>query len=301
MIVVERPGARTTVQDLGRAGLGSFGVAPSGAMDQHAFRAANLLVANPLDAAALEATLIGPRLAFERDAIIALTGAAFDATIDGEPIPYAEAVRARAGAVLDVGRARGGARCIIAVRGGIDAPKTLGSRSLHVAGTLGPRALRGGDTLSIGGHDPSAPLRRMPGMTWRCPDRFRVVRGPQWGLFDGEALFGSAYTVSTEADRTGVRFEGGRLRARTHDIDPEGTTSGALQVPGDGYPIALGPDRPITGGYPKIASIIAADRGLLAYARPGDTVAFDMVTVDTARALSAEKQRDLVRRIEEIA
>src|SRR3954462_721430 len=103
------PGTQTTVQDWpGRLGLWDVGVPPSGPMDPLALRLANRVVGNPEGAAALELTVTGATLRFDADAVIALTGAQMEATLDGVAVPYWEPLRVPRGAVLALGRIRGG-------------------------------------------------------------------------------------------------------------------------------------------------------------------------------------------------
>ncbi|TMK20888.1 MAG: hypothetical protein E6G68_04100 [Actinobacteria bacterium] len=162
-IRVLEPGAFTTVQDLGRPGWRSSGVPPSGAMDPLAFRLANLLAGNREDAAGLEITMIGPLLTFEHDAVVALAGASFDAELNGEPMPAERSVRVPAGATLRIAKARRGVRSYLALRGGVDVPPVLGSRSTFAQGGLGGvrgAALKPGDYLRAGTARGDAPMRR---------------------------------------------------------------------------------------------------------------------------------------------
>jgi allophanate hydrolase subunit 2 len=116
-----------------------------------------------------------------------------------------------------------------------------------------------------------------------------------------KAFFENEFRVSPRSDRVGVRLDGEPIEhAGPADIDPEGVVTGAIQVPGDGQPIILGPDRPVTGGYAKIATVIAADLGRIAQARPGDTLRFVAVTLDEARAAWRERERALAEDIEDL-
>lgn len=309
-IHVHAPGALTTVQDLGRPGWGSAGVAPSGAMDAFALRAANLLVGNDADAAGLEITITGPELVFMDAAVVALAGAPFDVALDGTPAPRGESIRVSSGGRLVIGRATIGARGYLAVRGGIDVPLILGSRSTHVAAGLGGklgRALTTGDPLNVGRSQNDQPLRRLgtDALTPIAPEQIvRVVPGPQEDSFTQrgiDSFFTSPFRVSPRSDRTGVRLEGESIEhAGPADLDPEAVVTGAIQMPGDGQPIVLGPDRPATGGYVKIASVIAADLPLIAQARPGDTLRFVRATVEEARQAWRDRERAVAEGIEDI-
>ena len=308
-IHVVSPGAFTTVQDLGRPGWGSAGVPPSGAMDPYAFRTANLLAGNDESASALEITLQGPTLRFEAEATVALGGATVDADLDGTPVPTLESFRIASGSTLRVKHCVRGVRAYLAVRGGIDVPQVMGSRSTLASagfGGLDGRPLAEGDVFSIGLAPKDAPLRRLRSPTHDEADTaVRVLPGPQLEAFTHEGrvrFFDQEFRVSPRSDRVGVRLEGDPIEhAGGADIDPEGVVTGAIQVPGDGHPIVLGPDRPVTGGYVKIATVIAADFRRIAQARPGDTFRFVEVTLDQARAARRERERALRESIEDFA
>ncbi len=295
--VVQRPGALTTVQDLGRRGCGRLGVPPSGAMDGLALSIANLLVANDEGAAGLEYTLSGPEIRFERDAWVALAGARFTARLDDREAPHLESFRVRAGQVLGLGRTLEGARGVLAISGGIDVPLVLGSRSTLLAAAIGGfegRSLRAGDRAPFGAPGRAGHARLRPGVLPSYEPRveLRVVRGPQAAAFAGRGLatfFAGDHRVSPRSDRMGLRLEGAPIdRGAGADIPPEGIAPGSVQVPADGHPIVLGVDRPTTGGYTKIAAVIAADLGRLAQAKPGDVFRFVEVAPGEARAIHRE-------------
>jgi len=309
-LLVTRAGFLTTIQDLGRKGARQFGVSAGGALDPHALRVANLLVGNDPGAAALESTLVGTTLVFARDVVVAVTGAGCETVLDGALAPFGEAFRVPSGATLRVGRAITGVRSYLALGGGIDLPPVLGSRSTHVAaqiGGLAGRRLVAGDILPVGVGAGAVGLRRLrPGAFPASSDPvvMRAVPGPHAEAFSPrgiEAFYGETFTVSPRSDRTGVRLEGVRVEhAGSAEIDPEGVVTGAVQIPGDGTPIVLGPDRPVTGGYATIAVVIAADLPLLAQARPGATIRFVRVTVDEARDAFRGLERSLATAFEDV-
>jgi biotin-dependent carboxylase-like uncharacterized protein len=236
----------TSVQGGPRHGLASYGVPAGGAMDLAALAAANALLGNAAGAAAIETTLLGPDLLALQDVRVAFRGA----------------VRSlRRGETLLCGAVRTGLREYVAVAPGLE-PCPPGE---------GTRPLRAGDEIELARTQPPAGRRPpQPG------DRIRAARGPQWESFERpEAFFERDWTVSPQSDRRGIRLQGEPLRlSGWADIPPEGTAPGAVQVPGDGLPIALGPDRPVTGGYAKIATVLWDDLPLLAQARPGSRVRF---------------------------
>ena len=299
---VVTPGPLTSVQDLGRYGLGDQGIAPSGAMDSLALRLGNRVVGNAPSAAALEMTLAGPTLVAEGDMVVALAGAPFAAWLETVSegrvavVPW-RAVMRRTGDRLCVGGARRGARAYLCVAGGIDVPPHHGSRATHLGAGLGGldgRALRAGDRLPVGVPTVApaalAGRRLRPGLWPTYPDEatVRVMLGPQAERFapDAVATFLSAtYTVQPDSNRMGVRLSGLRLtHTQGADLTSEGIALGAIQVPDSGQPIILMADRQTTGGYTKIATVIGADIGVVGQARPGARLRFAAVTVEAALA-----------------
>ena len=289
MIRVRRPGMLTTVQDLGRTGLAHLGVPTAGAADRRALGLANRLVGNPPEAAGLEITLAGPELELEAGAWVALTGGRVAADLDGRPVPMDVAVRVEAGQVLRVGSVTGGLRAYLAVRGGIDVPPVLGSRSTDTLAPVGPPRLEEGASLPLGDQTDGDPFRQVAPTPPLDPEPvLRTVRGPRDDLFTGaalRALIGEAWTVTADSDRTGVRLDGPVLeRRRTVELASEGMVEGSLQVPPDGHPILFLANHPTTGGYPVIAVVVGHDLPLAAQARPGTRLRFRFVSLGAARA-----------------
>lgn len=294
MIEVLRPGLCDLVMDLGRPGCGALGVPAGGAADPAALAAANRLVGNDASAAGLEITLSGPRLLFPQGGVAALTGARFAASrSSGAPVVWNETLVLAAGEVLTLGRPEAGCRCWLALRGGLAVPQVMGSRSTFLPSGFGGhcgRPLQAGDVLQCG--EPAEDLRLLravppPG---GADEGLRVVAGPQVGRFDDAGLaafFGSRYRVDAASDRRGLRLTGAPASHRQADLASQGVLPGAIQVPPDARPIILGWDGPVTGGYPVIAGVVAADMPRLAQLKPGDTISFVTVEVETARALAA--------------
>jgi biotin-dependent carboxylase-like uncharacterized protein len=310
-LLVQDAGPLTMIQDLGRPGYLRVGIPASGPVDRWAFVLANRLAGNPDGAAALECTLVGPRLQFADDRTVAITGAAMEATLCGAALPAWQAFAVRAGDVLKLGPARSGVRAYVAVSGGIATPPALGSRSTYVRGRLGGldgRALRKGDRLPLGpGGEGAAPAgaaaRGRPARVRAdaVPDyggepRLRVVLGPQDDRFTAagiEAFLTGAYEMLPQSDRMGARLRGPAIaHTRGHDIVSDGIALGGVQVVGDGQPIVLLVDRQSTGGYTKLATVCSFDIGRLGQVKPGQRVRFAAVTVAEAHAaLRAERAR----------
>ncbi|MFO0577518.1 MAG: 5-oxoprolinase subunit PxpB [Polyangia bacterium] len=298
------PGPLTTVQDLGRPGWARLGISAGGAADPLALRLANRLVGNPDGAAALELTLRGPELLARRAVTVALVQAApagAPLTLDGAPVPGGRALRLRAGQVLRCGLLSGGARAYLSVRGGLAVPTVCGSAATDVRGRFGGldgRPLRRGDRLALAArHDdedsPGPPLQlSSAGRALLQPRRtLRVVPGAQADWFPPQIhdeLPQRRFTVTPQADRTGLRLATDpplRLLDPGRQLRTEGVTAGALQVPADGQPILLGVEQQATGGYPKLAQVISADRPQLGRLRPGDVLALEPVTPEQARVI----------------
>lgn len=305
MIAVAAPGLLTTVQDEGRPGFRRFGVPASGPLDPVGHALANLLAGNAPGAAALEMTLLGGAFRFGDDAWVGVAGAEMQPTLDGAPVATWSGFRVPAGGVLRFSGAAQGARCYLAVRGGIDVPPFLGSRSTclraHVGGHEG-RALVAGDALPVarvpGSAVDGAP-RRLPGRLVPRLDRelcLRVLLGPQDDRFPADTVatfLASAYSVTDRNDRMGYQLEGPVLRhARGADIVSDALLPGAVQVPASGAPMVMTADCPTVGGYAKIATVIGADLWRLGQARRGDAVRFEPCSMAGAvAALRRERRR----------
>ncbi len=306
VIEVLDAGGLTTVQDLGRYGFQRYGVPVSGAMDAFALRVANLLAGNEENAAALEITVTGPQIVFLRDAVIAIAGGDLQPRVDDRAAPMWEAFAVAGDSVLTFRGPRMGARAYLAVAGGLDVPIVLASRSTYLRSRLGGcegRTLQPGDRLVRGPAGDLVEVRRMPASwlpTYLGSHRLRVVPGPQDAAFTRRGIqtfLSSAYKISSASDRMGYRMEGPAVEhAGSADIVSDGTPAGAVQVAADGMPLVLLADRGTTGGYAKIATVIAVDLPRLAQSRPGDRVFFDAVTVEEAHA-ALRRQEDLIEQI----
>ncbi|HEY1494008.1 MAG TPA: biotin-dependent carboxyltransferase family protein [Candidatus Solibacter sp.] len=273
------------MQDPGRFGFAQYGISASGAADPLTLRAANLLVGNAENAPALEMTLTGGEFAFEGGAVVALAGADF-----GANIPPWQPVEVRSGGVVRSGAARNGARCYLAVRGGLDVPLVMGSASVHVMTGVGGRPLRKGDRLAIGNaavRSPRQPARGTPDYSGTAG--LRATAGPQARWF-GEELYRGAYLVTEESNRMGIRLKGPALNAPGGGMITEGVPLGAVQAPPDGQPIVLFVEHQTTGGYPKPANVISADFWRLGQLRPRDEVRFERITLEGAWNLLREQE-----------
>lgn len=299
------PGPLTTVQDTGRFGYQQFGMPCSGVMDPEAYKKANRLVGNEKGEAVLEFTLLGGMYLFDQDALIALSGADMDPTVNGTPVPMNRPLLVKAGSTLFLGPARSGCRTYLAAAGGILVPSVMGSRSTNLRCGIGGfegRALQKGDVLMLSPQNPNAPNtiaadleRNLEGQT-ECPSEFpvhpvypscitlRVIEGPQADYFTEKGLYtfySGVYTMTEESDRMGCRMEGPSIESiHGTDIISDGIVFGSIQVTPAGLPIVLMADRQTTGGYAKIATVCYSDLPLLAQCRPGASIRFQKMDFD---------------------
>jgi len=299
-IRVLKPGFFSTVQDLGRYGYSHLGISPAGAADRLSLRIANRLVGNDENTPALEMTLLGATLKFETYVVIAVTGAACECKLGNHDVPFATAIEVPSGAVLSCGSTIGGARSYLAIQGGIDVPRIMGSASTHVGARFGGfngRRLQGGDVLPIDVRSSSrmSSLRSGALDLLRSRGPLRVTRGAQQERFGPESfatLLSSAYVVTEQSDRAGLRLNGAKLQPREQSqLLTDGIPLGAIQVPHDGQPIILFVDQQTTGGYPKIANVIAADMHRVGQLRPRDEVRFVEVSIAEAVEELREQER----------
>jgi antagonist of KipI len=299
LLQLVRPGMLTTVQDLGRRGLGRFGVSPSGAMDPLALRVANRLAGNADGAAALELTGPGAEILFLAEARFALAGGDLGALLDGAPLPAIGAGVARPGQRLHFTARRQGARAVLAVAGGLDVPPVLGSAATDLGGGLGgiggkplPRGQRLASRPPAEARPPSAPaaLAAMLAAAHADPFLLRFVpdEDPDVPALTAERFRAACLRVSDRSNRTGYRFTGQPLPVAPAPARlSEPLADGTIQLPPDGLPILLMADRNTTGGYPRLGHLAAADRPKAAQLWPGDEVRFLPVSVEEALALAS--------------
>jgi biotin-dependent carboxylase-like uncharacterized protein len=273
-----RTGPLALVQDLGRVGLAHLGVTRSGAADRRSHTLANRMVANPDDRATIEVTFGGFSARVRGgDVDIAVTGADAGPSANGTMFGTNSIHHVRDGEVISLSTPRFGLRSYLAVRGGIDVTPVLGSRSYDVMSAIGPLPLQAGDVLPVGEHTAEYPeLDQAPvAAISEHLVELLVVPGPRddW-LVDPDALVHTIWMVSDRCDRVGMRLEGRPLQYRCPDreLPCEGATRGAIQVPPNGLPVILGPDHPVTGGYPVVGVVSEDDIDKVAQIRPGQYV-----------------------------
>jgi len=296
MIELVRAGLLDLVMDLGRPGFRAQGVPEGGATDAPALILANRLLGNADNAAGLEVVLRGPLLRFPQGGRVALAGADMGARLDGVSVTVGRILDIPPGGELELGLAEKGLRGYLAVAGGIEASPVLGSRATFLPGGFGGwqgRALKAGDVLPVGA---AAVSRNGIFSQASGAGPLRILPGPQLaGFVDAAlgALTAGEFNVTTDANRLGLRLSGPALEYAGDELASQAVLPGAIQVPPDGQPIILGWDGPVTGGYPVIAGVIAADLCRVGQLRPGDALKFKFVSLEEAQAASRQQQEAL--------
>jgi biotin-dependent carboxylase-like uncharacterized protein len=303
------PGMFTTVQDLGRPGFASLGVAPGGAADAASLRVCNILLGNDDDAPGLEFTLTAGVFRADMDLCVAISaGLAHAHIVDPSgarrAVPTWAVSQLRAGEEVRLGPITGRARAYLCVAGGFRVEHVLASASTHVAGGFGGhqgRPLRAGDALRC--ERCVAPARTLPHGLRRLvedppgPKILDACSGPHAAHFSPQAIdafWNARFIVGRRSDRVGVRLEGSPVPSPAGGrLISSGVPAGAVQVPEGGHPIILGVDHPTTGGYPVIACLSRVAMDTLGRALPGDTLAFRRVSPEDARAARAARDASL--------
>lgn len=302
-----KPGFFTTIQDIGRSGLMRYGIPSSGAMDQYSYQLGNLLLGNSKYSASLEIILSGLCIEAIIPVTVAITGADLCPYLNDTMVPLWTPLTLKKGEILHFKRRRNGFWAYLAVRGGLDVPTVLGSKSAFLRGKIGKR-LGKGETLNIGDFDSSVSIKTMtlpkeylPEFNKRNP--VRVLMGPQENYFTSRGIdtfLNSAYMITTQSDRMAFRLSGPCIEiAKGPDIITEPVSRGAIQVPGDGQPIILLRDAQVTGGYAKIATVICADLDRVVQKIPGEGPDIHFQRISRERSLELLREQKL--KIEKIS
>jgi len=297
-------GFQTTVQDCGRIGLRKFGVTPGGALDPISLRLVNLLVGNLECTAGLECVSGRLRLRFHDERILAWSGGEFEVRLGDKLVPVLHC--ARVSTDIEILPQRGG-RAWLAISGGINVPKILGSRATDLRahfGGLEGRALRDGDELPLGVESELCARVRdeIPDHVsdWSAP-RFvgrgkplRIIRGKNWNDDIGPKLLAQKFRVAMNSDRMGLRLESEEIAsANRRELVSEAVTPGTIQLPPSGAPVVLLQGCQTIGGYPKIAHVITVDLGYAAQLQPLDEVRFELIELEEARQLLRKREREI--------
>lgn len=302
-IKVITPGMLSTIQDGGRKGFAAMGFNASGVMDVRSYHIANALVGNFTDEAVIEMTYLGGSFKFLESNYIAITGADMSPKLDGVPVEMYTTVFVKQDETLTFSAAKSGMRAYIAVRGGIDVPVIMGSRSTNLKcklGGLDGRPLKTGDIVpcrDVYDEFHKHLIHSAPKEDFGSDEiTVRVLLGPQDDYFTDHGIktfLNSTYTVTNESDRMGCKLSGEKIEYKnTVDIISDGIVFGSIQIPRTGNPIIMLADRQTTGGYAKIATVISVDLPLLAQARPGTKVRFELIDRQKAERLLKQEQKE---------
>ena len=289
-LTIIAPGLHTLVVDQGRPNCRHLGVPIGGAAERFSWAIGNALVGNPSDAAALEITLAGPTLEVDAEIAAVLFGASFIMSSDRQPLTLGKTFTLHGGEKLQIAGTPTGARGYLCIRGGMQTPVILGSRSglepVHAGAKLSCESSYG---LSVKHRS----LRTFS-FTWNQePRTLRVMAGSQVDWFDLGAFLDQMYEVTPVSNRMGIRLKGPALGLPDRELISEPVSPGSIQVTRDGQCIILGVDSQTIGGYPKIAQVIRADVDKLGQLRPGDSIRFVQSTLEEAETLFYEKQAEL--------
>jgi antagonist of KipI len=312
-ISIIKPGLLDTIQDLGRYGYGSWGINPTGAMDTYASRLANMLVGNCPTEAVIEIHFPGAQILFEQNAMITITGADFTPTLNDVPMPLWQPIVVRKNTVLHFPRHQYGARCYLAIHGGLNICQWMDSFSTNLkAGSGGykGRRLEKGDELSFKENtiyfagllkeEKDYQLlgwRADTGRTYQLPNEIDFILGHEWEQLTRESqtdLLNNNFTIHPFSDRMGYQLKGIPLkRLEETELVSSGVSFGTMQLLPDGQIIVLMADHQTTGGYPRIGQVISSHLPKLAQLRPSDCIQFKMTDIQTAEELLFSQQQEL--------
>ncbi|WP_372737338.1 biotin-dependent carboxyltransferase family protein [Neptunomonas sp.] len=300
--LVKQPGLLTLIQDGGRYGHHRIGLTNGGPLDADAFKWANRLCENDLNATALEISIGGLVLEAQVDTILVVTGAHMPFKINGQEAQRWQGHKIKAGDKIELGFTTAGTRAYLAVAGGFQMEKTFSSTATvtrEAIGGLNGQKLQQGDILACKSHHTDT--------LWALPESeqpdylqgatLRVILGYQQHSFDPvqqRLFFSSEYTLTDRADRMGFRLEGQRIQSMLDGILSEGICHGAIQIPADGQPIVLLNDRQTIGGYPKIGSVIARDTAKLSQRMPGSKLSFEEISLEQAHNINCLAERRFI-------
>lgn len=307
-----KPGILDTVQDLGRYGYQYLGINPGGAMDKLSAQVANMLVGNDVNEAVIELHFPASAFFFEKPALIALAGADFAASVNGEPIPSLHPVLLGKFSILQFHKIEKGARAYLAIHGGLKLTPWLNSYSTNLkaeAGGMHGRILQKDDEIGFGvSKTDLCPLlgkKEFQVLPWAADlkwndqpsEEMLAIPGWEWSRLmpDSQEIFLSEFlTITNQSDRMGYRLKGPSLETHTREeIVSSAVSFGTIQLLPDGQLIVLMADHQTTGGYPRVAHIVCACHSPLAQLHPGERFRVKMIDTATAEKLYIKKQQHL--------
>jgi antagonist of KipI len=306
-----KAGVLDTVQDLGRYGWQHEGVNPGGAMDKVSAQVANILVGNDPQQAVIELHFPASAFFFEQPALIAISGADFTASVNGEEIPTLQPVLLSKFSILQFHGIQHGARAYLAVHGGFDIPQWLNSYSTHL------KAVKGGFKGKTLQKDDEIPMRPTADLTpligkkefqvlpWKADTglytdmagRIFLLYGNEWNrLTEGskERFLNQSFSITPKSDRMGYYLLSGSLTVTTkEEVISSPVSFGTIQLLPEGQLIVLMADHQTAGGYPRMAHVITAHQSLLAQMKPGEQIRFKFTDQQNAEELLLHQQQHL--------
>ena len=305
-IFFKKPGILTTVQDLGRNGFRRFGINQNGAMDKTAARLINSLLANEENAALVEMHFPAPEILFEESAVFALGGADFAASLNGEKIENWRIYSAEKGSTLKFSEKVFGHRAYLSVKDGFEIENWLGSASTNLKAGIGGlqgRKLQSGDRISFNSESKIQHSKfnfRISNSLIPFYSDFptvRIIEGAEFGLLTSESSVRfekENFTITPNSDRMGFRLKGEPLvLEKPLEMVSSAVNFGTIQLLPDGQLIVLMADHQTSGGYPRIANVVATDLTLLAQLGANDKVAFHTISIEEAENLLIRFEMDL--------
>jgi antagonist of KipI len=308
-IQVIKAGILDTIQDLGRSGHQHMGINPGGAMDRYALQVANALVGNKPGEAAIELHFPAAVFHFTNPTLIAVSGADFSASINGDPVPHEHPILVSKNDVLQFQKPVTGARAYLAIAGGMKADEWLGSKSTHLKAGVGGykgRSLQKGDEIFFHHTVRFATTRRYKVLPWKADmywgddgNEIFVLPGHEWErLSPGsqENFTTTAFMITQRSDRMGYRLANTLITVRTQEeIISSAVNFGTIQLLPDGSLIVLVADHQTTGGYPRLAHIISAHHSRVAQLKAGDPIQFHLIGQLRAEELWIKQQQHLLQ------
>jgi antagonist of KipI len=320
-ITILKPGISASIQDLGRWHYQKFGIPVGGVMDKFSASIANIICGNEVNESIIELTLHGTEIVFNEDAYCCISGQGCTAFINDSKIEFNRLIKIKSFSILKTKPIRYGCRAYLAIAGGFQLNKIMGSVSTYVPSSIGGingRALITGDIIHFSNKinktqkDNTTQISKnyFAYSNWHTniPHQHHdsnktsldCVKGPEWSLFNESSqhsLFNTPFTVSNDSNRMGYRLEGNELSlTQKGEMISSAVAMGIIQVTPQGQPIILMADAQTIGGYPRIARVCSADLPKLAQCRPGDVISFNHITENE----SLNKLIGLQKKIEQL-
>jgi antagonist of KipI len=302
-ITILKPGISSSIQDLGRWGLQQYGIPISGAMDEYAARRANIFCGNEEEEPVIEITLHGAEIMFNEAACISITGSGSIIYLNDIEIEYNRLIKLDAFSILKFKPSATGCRSYLAIQGGLDIRKEMGSCSTFAPSGIGGingQLLKTGDIIPFSrkesfhkkANEIIITKNGFAASTWigvnlkeakqQRVTKIKICDGPEWNLFHEQnqnTFLSNEYTISLKANRMGIQLEGARLELlEKKEMISSAVTKGIIQITNEGLPIVLMADAQTTGGYPRIARVCSADISTLAQCRPGDKISLEKIS-----------------------